>query len=145
MEIISNTCDVLCNWCQHYLYYLCYHCKRILLKLSFLHPFTFVAFDIVHSSYTCIMNDLYKPLFSILLLIGYLLMAFSPTHPVLVFPGTICFTIGGVIMLFSSMQVVFQSIINKACLININYLNINSAFSLLYPPVLDLKLTQWHE
>nr|XP_054767082.1 equilibrative nucleobase transporter 1-like [Lytechinus pictus] len=43
---------------------------------------------------------------SILLLIGYVLMALSsPTHPILVFPGTIFFTIGGVIMLFSSMQV----------------------------------------
>eukprot|EP00057_Strongylocentrotus_purpuratus_P005421 XP_003730938.1 PREDICTED: solute carrier family 43 member 3 [Strongylocentrotus purpuratus] len=43
---------------------------------------------------------------SIIMLIGYVLMAFSsPTYPILVFPGTICFTIGGVIMLFSSMQI----------------------------------------
>ncbi|XP_011669814.2 solute carrier family 43 member 3-like [Strongylocentrotus purpuratus] len=43
---------------------------------------------------------------SILLLVGYVLMALSsPTYPILVFPGTICFTIGGVIMLFSSMQI----------------------------------------
>ncbi|XP_041456251.1 solute carrier family 43 member 3-like isoform X1 [Lytechinus variegatus] len=42
---------------------------------------------------------------SILMLVGYILMAFSsPTYSILVFPGTICFTIGGVIMLFSSMQ-----------------------------------------
>eukprot|EP00057_Strongylocentrotus_purpuratus_P028794 XP_011683268.1 PREDICTED: solute carrier family 43 member 3 [Strongylocentrotus purpuratus] len=43
---------------------------------------------------------------SFLMLIGYLMMAFSSsTYSILLFPGTICFTLGSVILLFSSMQI----------------------------------------
>ncbi|XP_041480664.1 solute carrier family 43 member 3-like [Lytechinus variegatus] len=43
---------------------------------------------------------------SFLMLIGYLMMALSsPSYSFLLFPATVCFTVGGVILLLSSMQI----------------------------------------
>eukprot|EP00057_Strongylocentrotus_purpuratus_P008319 XP_011662793.1 PREDICTED: solute carrier family 43 member 3-like [Strongylocentrotus purpuratus] len=52
-----------------------------------------------------------RHLLSLLLLIGYLMMGFSsPLTPLLLFPGTIIFTVAGSLLLFSSVQIgnVFQ-------------------------------------
>ncbi|XP_030855707.1 solute carrier family 43 member 3-like [Strongylocentrotus purpuratus] len=52
-----------------------------------------------------------RHLLSVLLLIGYLMMGISsPLTPLLLFPGTIIFTVAGSLLLFSSVQIgnVFQ-------------------------------------